>query len=234
MGAVMGRFRLAVACAIAVAAMTPVPAGVPTAAPAETISGEVKVMEGGSGLADASDALVYFLPERASPVRPETREVTTRDRRFLPRVSAVSVGSTVRFPNQDPIRHNVFSVSPGNRFDVGLYGTGPGKSTTFRNRGVVRLFCNVHQAMSAFVLVLDTPYFTQVDASGRFTLSGVPAGRGTLCVWHPRADEWRGAIDVPSSAPVSVTLQATLPAIQRHLNKFGRPYPDRAGDDGYR
>jgi plastocyanin len=234
METVMKRFRLWLVCAILAAVMTPLPGGVPARAAggAETLAGEVRVLEGDSPVADAGDAIVYWIPEgHPAPPRAETREVTTHDRRFAPRVSAVPLGSTVRFPNQDPIRHNVFSVSPGNRFDLGLYGQGPGRSTSFHSPGVVRLFCNVHQSMSAFVLVLDTPYYTQVDAAGHFSLAGLPGGRGTLCVWHPRAATWRGAMELPASAPVTVTLQASLPAIPRHLNKFGQPYPDQAGDE---
>ena len=193
-------------------------------------------MEGATRLADAADAIVYYVPDGGAPAptRASTAEVMTRDRRFVPRVTVVPVGATVKFPNADPIKHNVFSVSPGNRFDVGLYGKGTGKAETMRAPGVVRLFCNVHRSMSAFVLVLDTPYYTQVDGLGHFALDGVPAGKGTLHVWHPRAESWEQRIDVPAHEPIAVKLEATLPPVPKHLNKFGRPYPDRDSDEDYR
>ena len=157
-----------------------------------------------------------------------------QDRRFGPRTIAVPVGSTVRFANADPIRHNVFSVSPGNRFDLGLYGEGPGRAQRFDRPGLARIFCNVHRTMSAFVLVLETPFHTVPDAAGRFTLTGLPEGPGTLHAWHPRAEAWSRSLRVPVADPVAVTLEVTLPVVPPHLDKHGRPYREPADDERYR
>lgn len=205
-------------------------------AAAEELSGQVRLLERGRAGDDAVLAVVSYVPDGGAVQRalPVTVEITTRNRRFQPRLLAVPVGSTVRFPNEDAVRHNVFSVSPGNQFDLGLYGPGSGRSRRLDQAGLVRLFCNVHRDMAAFVLVLDTPFFATTDAAGRFALTGLPSGSGTLQVWHPRAEPVRRPLTVPSAEPLVVTIDVTLPPVPIHLNKRGQPYRDDAGDDGYR
>lgn len=205
-------------------------------APAATLSGTLVLQERGRPAADLAGAMVYFTPEAGvTPApAPVAAEIVMRDRRFNPRTIAVPVGSTVRFGNADPIRHNVFSVSPGNRFDLGLYGEGPGRAQRFDRPGLARIFCNVHRTMSAYVMVLDTPFHGTPDAAGRFTLEGLPEGPGTLHVWHPRADAWSRAVRVPVADAVMVTLEATLPVVPPHLDKHGRPYRETADDERYR
>ncbi|MGH7644761.1 MAG: cupredoxin domain-containing protein [Gemmatimonadales bacterium] len=208
----------------------------PGHAAAATLSGILVLQERGQPATDLAGAMVYFTPEAGvgSPPRPVAAELVMRDRRFSPRTIAVPVGSTVRFGNADPIRHNVFSVSPGNRFDLGLYGEGPGRAQRFERPGLARIFCNVHRTMSAFVLVLETPFHAAPDAAGRFTLDGLPEGPGTLHVWHPRAEAWSRALHLPLSDPVMVTLEATLPLVPPHLDKHGQPYREPADDERYR
>jgi len=203
---------------------------------AATLTGVVQLRERGQAGADLAGALVYFTPDGGvnPPPAPVAAQIMTRDRRFTPRTIAVPVGSTIRFANSDPIRHNVFSVSPGNRFDLGLYGQGPGRVQRFDRPGVVRIFCNVHRTMSAFVLVLETPFHAAPDAQGRFELPGLPEGPGTLHVWHPRAEPWSHALRVPLGEPVTVTLEATLPVVPQHLDKHGQPYREPADDERYR
>jgi plastocyanin len=194
------------------------------------LSGTVQLLEQGKPSAEVAAAIVYFVPEGgARPAAPATAEIMTRNRRFLPRTLVVSPGSTVRFPNDDAITHNVFSVSPGNRFDLGRYGRGGGRSQRLDTPGIVRVFCNVHRDMAAFVLVLETPFVTHPEPDGRFVLE-VPAGAGVLHVWHPRAEAWSGPVRVPAADSIQVSLEATLPAVPGHLDKFGKPYrEDRDG-----
>lgn len=209
--------------------------GSPREARAATVSGTLALAERGEPVADAAAAIVYYVPEGgAKPSSTVEAEIVMRDRRFSPRAVAVPLGSSVRFPNADPIRHNVFSVSPSGRFDLGLYGTGRGKAQRFDQPGLVRVFCNVHRSMSAFVLVLDTPFHTAPEANGRFTLSGLPDGPGTLHVWHPRAEAWSRPLKVPFPDSLRVMLDVTLPAVPPHLDKHGQPYRDTPDDDRYR
>ncbi|MBS0569668.1 MAG: hypothetical protein JSS28_03605, partial [Proteobacteria bacterium] len=116
---------------------------------------------------EAQDAIIYFRPKVPQHLLPTRTSYTMRTLRkqFVPRTLAITVGSTVRFPNGDPILHNAFSGSKDNAFDVGLYGQGEGKAVTFSHVGYVRVYCNVHHSMVGNILVLDTPYFTHPDAS---------------------------------------------------------------------
>lgn len=159
--------------------------------------------------------------------------MATRGKTFEPEVLVVTKGTTVRFPNQDPILHNVFSVSPGNTFDLGFYRRGESKDWTFTAPGLVRVFCNVHYSMTAHILVLDTPFFTRPDATGAFALERLPAGKGTLHVWHERAQAWSQAVVVPRQEPFTIRLELGKKRVVPHLNKVGKPY-EGGGRDDYR
>jgi len=119
--------------------------------------------------------------------KPETKRalVDQREMKFIPRVSAVLVGTTVDFPNNDKVWHNVFSTSEAKKFDLGLYPSGQSRSVTFDKAGVVRILCNVHPSMEAYVVVKSHSYFTVADARGNYTLSDVPLGKYRVEVWHP-------------------------------------------------
>ncbi|HYG64929.1 MAG TPA: hypothetical protein VEL74_20270 [Thermoanaerobaculia bacterium] len=209
------------------------------AARADEIRGRVELLaKGGKGPArgsDVRDVVVYFEPASPQAVKPAAQafEVVTKDKEFQPRVLAIPRGSRVRFPNQDPILHNVFSVSGVNRFDLGLYRRGAGKEKRFDEAGIVRVFCNVHHDMVAYILVLDTPFSASPAADGTFVLTGVPRGPGRLTVWHEQAEIWTTEVRLPQSAPVAARVEVTKPRIPAHLNKTGSSYfrRDRYGKD---
>ncbi len=134
-------------------------------------------------------------------------QLAQKGQAFAPRVLAVAVGTTVDFPNLDPIYHNVFSVSPVKRFDLGKYPRGHSKRVTFGKPGLVQVYCDIHFLMAAFVLVLPHHGFTQPDAAGHFTLPDVPAGRYMLRVWHPDLHELHRSVEVPAEGDVSVELE---------------------------
>ncbi len=112
-------------------------------------------------------------------------QMAQKDTAFVPHVLPVVVGTTVAFPNDDPIFHNVFSASPVHKFDLGLYPQGKSRSTRFDRPGIVQIGCNVHAQMSAYVVVLDEPYFVVPNGRGVYELTGLPLGRYTIKVWHP-------------------------------------------------
>ena len=209
----------------------------PTLACAAEISGHIDLSAEGKPLRpeEAQDAIVYFRPKaalQAVPVTPSQQMSTVR-KQFTPRVLATTVGSEVRFPNQDPILHNAFSTSTNNAFDVGLYGQGDGQVVTFQHAGYVRVYCNVHHSMIGHILVLDTPYFVRPDTSGNFHLTDLPAGDGDLVVWHERATPWHVVLNpAGDSKPVTVPLELSQRRIAQHMNKFGKPY-GRSADGGY-
>ncbi len=117
---------------------------------------------------------------------------------FSPRVLPVTVGSKVEFRNKDDIFHNVFSISRPNDFDAGLFKKGESYAQTFVKPGPVQLLCNIHASMIGYVVVLDTPWYAQADASGAFSIRGVPPGEYQLEAWHEGSS-------TPSKSPLSVT-----------------------------
>jgi plastocyanin len=159
---------------------------------------------------------------------------------FMPHVLAVMAGSSVEFPNFDPIFHNAFSSYSGQVFDVGLYPPGRSRLVTFKREGVVRVFCNIHSTMSAVIVVLKTPYFAVSDASGAFAIRNVPPGEYRLHVYHERSLQQTligveqtvkvtaEGLDVPRLA-ISETGYVQTP----HQNKYGMEYPPAAEDQLY-
>src|SRR5437762_6180762 len=107
-------------------------------------------------------------------------QMVQKEKRFVPHVLAIQVGTSVDFPNVDPIFHNAFSNFSGKPFDVGLYPPGSSRRVRFDREGFVRVFCNIHPTMSAVIAVLKTPYSAVSNKSGRFSITGVPAGEYRL------------------------------------------------------
>lgn len=209
---------------------------VPFAASAATLEGQVTLMLDGKPLRaeEAAEAVVYFRPSVPTAVAPAKQpvEMITLRKQFSPRILPVTVGTEVRFPNQDPILHNAFSTSKDNGFDIGLYGQGEGKAQRFDHAGYVRVYCNVHHSMVGHILVLDTPFFVRPDAQGKFRLKDLPAGKGDLVVWLDRATPWHAELVAGKTEPLAITLELAQKKIPPHMNKFGKPY-GRSGDGGY-
>ena len=151
--------------------------------------------------------LVYL---RGAPFRgtlpATTREVVQEHEAFVPRIVAVTTGSTVSFPNADPIFHNVFSLSGTGSFDLGRYPRGQSRDRVFTKPGLVKVYCHIHSHMSASILVLDHPYFSIPEQDGSFTLSNVPAGTYTIVGWHERIGERARVVQVRPGASASIEL----------------------------
>jgi plastocyanin len=204
-----------------------------SAAPAwaGSIKGTVSVTEkGGRKAADLSETVVYVDGAKAKP-QPAKVVVTMKAKAFVPHVVVVPVGGTVEFPNEDPIFHNVFSVSGENRFDLELYKRPKSGSWTFQHPGVVRVYCNIHPQMSAIVVVRDNPYFTKANPDGSFTIDDVPAGNYVLRAWHERGGEGSVDIVVPAEGQVGAQLALDASSFKRiqHKNKFGKDYSEPEG-----
>ena len=200
--------------------------GSPGLAAEWTLNGKLVLKEKGKDRTQRETrfAVLYFVPDTAVKVEPleEVPAITMARKQFQPRILTVTQGSTVEFPNDDGILHNVFSLSGKNRFDLGLYRRGESKGTTLKHPGIVQIFCNVHHSMVAYVLVLDTPFFTTPDRDGRFSLPGL-LGKGRLVAWHERAEPLTLEV-APSTDPIQVHLDITKPRVPPHRNKFGKPY----------
>ena len=143
----------------------------------------IRVQDGrGAGM---TDAVVYAVPEgRELPLAQKTAVMDQRNRSFVPHVLPVQVGTLVSFPNSDDVRHHVYSFSPARTFQLPLYKGTPAAPLLFDRAGVVTLGCNIHDQMSAFIFVVDTPYFAKT-VNGSATIDGVEAGRYTVHVWYP-------------------------------------------------
>ena len=158
-----------------------------------------------------TDAVVYVtqIPARAESLLagdPSGRVLAQKNQAFSARVLSCVVGTTVDFPNQDPIFHNVFSVSPVKRFDLGKYPRGHSKKVTFKKPGLVQVFCDIHPSMACFILVLPNRAFVRPDEEGAYALPRLPAGKYTVKVWHPDFGELTRTAKVPASGEAMLDL----------------------------
>jgi plastocyanin len=150
---------------------------------------------------DLRRAVVYL--ETAPAAALESREpvrarMDQRNETFLPHVLAIDQGTLVDFPNNDTTYHNVFSLSKTRKFDLGRYARGKSKSVRFERAGVVRIFCDIHSHMSAFVLVFSHPYYAKAEVDGRYRIDNVPPGTYTVSAWHEGEVRETKTVTVPS------------------------------------
>jgi plastocyanin len=159
---------------------------------------------------ETRNVVVYLKDPGARGELPRMRgEIRQRNETFTPHVVAITRGSTVDFPNDDPFFHNVFSLSSAATFDLGRYARGRIQSQTFTRAGLVKVYCHIHSHMSATILVLDQPYFAVPAVDGSFELPNVPAGQHTVVGWHERVGEQSvSAVVVPGHTTV---VDLTLP-----------------------
>jgi len=160
-----------------------------------------------------------------------------KDKKFTPHILAVAAGTYVDFPNDDPIFHNAFSSYSGEIFDLSLYPPGTSRSVQFSRPGIVRVFCNIHSAMSAVIVVLPTSYFATTGRDGTFHIPSVPAGEYQMTVFHERATEAtlsalarRVAVDQTSLALPPIVISEAGFLQMPHNNKYGRGYAPETDD----
>ena len=138
-------------------------------------------------MAERQMSVVYLeTAPRGAFEQTESKRATMdqRNETFVPHVLAITSGTTVEFPNSDRIYHNVFSLSKTRSFDLGRYAVGRSKAVRFDRPGIVRVFCDIHSHMSAFILVFSHPFFSVTDAVGRYRIDDVPPGNYTLVAWN--------------------------------------------------
>jgi plastocyanin len=180
-----------------------------------------------------SGIVISLLPVDKAPVLPPAHAtIRQKDKTFLPHILAITAGTLVDFPNNDPIFHNAFSAYNGQVFDLTLYPPGTSRSVRFIRPGVVRVFCNIHASMSAVIVVLKTPYFAVSQRDGTFAIPDVPPGSYELSVFHERATD--ASLRVVGQHITISDSNLELPAISvsetgylpvPHTNKYGQPYP---------
>jgi plastocyanin len=156
---------------------------------------------------EIQNVIVYLKGAAFQGVLPTARRaVEQRNETFVPRVTVVTRGSVVAFPNDDPYFHNVFSLSRAGTFDLGRYRQGQTREQRFTKPGLIKVFCHIHSHMSASIMVLDHPYFAVPRLDGSFTLPDVPAGKYTIVGWHERVGERSGTIEVQGGRTASIDL----------------------------
>jgi plastocyanin len=158
------------------------------------------------------DAVVLATPvdaKNAQHAKPPADTIDQVDKQFVPYVKPVYVGSKVRFPNSDHIRHQVYSFSPAKKFELPLYGGTDAPPVVFDKPGVVVLGCNIHDWMVGYIYVSETPFFAKTEAAGSATIDDMPPGEYTVRVWHPSMDhgEETTARRVTVSADGSANLE---------------------------
>jgi plastocyanin len=212
---------IAGAIAVVVAATTAVH---PSAAGAGALRGRVEIRraiaptERRPGVSDLGTAAARDLPDRRRAVvylesapggafedrDPDRARMDQRNETFIPGVLAITVGTVVDFPNNDSTYHNVFSLSKAKRFDLGRYAQGRSKSVRFDRPGIVRVFCDIHSHMSAFIIVFSHRYFATTDAEGRYRINNIPSGTYAVVAWHDGADRETRTVTIPDGGSVEL------------------------------
>lgn len=205
-----------------------------------SIDGTVTILGRDGHPKTTHEGVVVFLDEleHAPPLAapPQSHAVIRQvDKQFVPDVLPVLVGTTVEFPNDDTVYHNVFSLSRIKPFDLGLYEQGGSKSVTFDQPGLVKVYCNIHSNMMASILVLANPYFATTDREGRFAIQDAPMGSAKLRTWFSRSREYperslvvtaQGIKDLELGLVEDFRLEVREETLSvTHKNKFGQDYP---------
>jgi plastocyanin len=202
----------------------------PSVADAGSVTGHIRFTGRKPGV--TVPVVVFAEPLDGRRAQPGRFKMTQKDKTFLPRVLAVPIGSTISFPNDDSIFHNVFSLSRPNPFDLGLYRDGDTKERTFTAAATYRVFCNIHPQMSATILVVPTSFITETDNAGNYRLD-LPAGRYRISAWSERSGQ-PAVAEITVGAEPQTAAELTLDESQfvdaRHKNKFGQDYPKSAYD----
>jgi plastocyanin len=169
-------------------------------------------------------AYVYVENVMAPAVKGQHKVIEQAGKKFVPNWAVIQRGTAIAFPNNDNIYHNVFSLSAGNSFDLGLYNSGGDpKSHTFSEAGPVDVYCNIHPQMAASVLVVPNKHFAKVKADGSFEIQGVPSGKRKVVAWAPgsrSSSEWV-EVGAGGTADVNLKLESKSPG---HKNKAGQAY----------
>lgn len=173
-----------------------------------SVTASVSIYQRGTGVELGKDAaedplafersrvVIYLEGHAAAPAKPATLTMQQLNRRFAPDLLVVPVGSTVLFPNMDPIFHNIFSLSKPKSFDLGSYNKGDSRSVSFTKPGIVYVYCHLHPNMEATIVITPNRWYARSDGSGNFRIPNVPPGQYTVVAWHKAAGFSRKTITI--------------------------------------
>ena len=193
------------------------PKRAPEAAATGTVKGKVAVPRG------EPVAYVYIENVTGPAVRDQKVVIEQVGKRFVPTWAVVQRGTAITFPNRDNIYHNVFSLSSGNSFDLGLYSAGEAKTHTFNEPGEVEIYCNIHPQMAASALVVPNKLFAKLKGDGSFEIPNVPVGRRKVVAWAPGSRLTANWVDLNAGEAAQVDFKLE-PKAAGHKNKAGQAY----------
>jgi len=184
------------------------------------LHGAIKI----DGKAASGLGVVMLFPEKGGGKKrtPKARIIEQRDKTFAPHVLAVPVGSTITFPNFDPIYHNVFSLSKTKPFDLGMYKNGETRDVTVDKPGIVRLGCNLHANMSAYIIVVDAPHYVVADANGEFSFKSLAPGKYKVQAWNEASGDPMTSEITIKEGPNEANLDLKAGVVGLSPDKFGQ------------
>lgn len=192
------------------------------------VQGKVTIKRGRRIKKDLSGVVVVLegVPDSEPEPSMIPAVIDQTDKTFRPALTVVPVGSTVDFPNNDRVFHNVFSVSRPVKFDLGLYKSGTSKSVVMDRPGVVDVYCNIHPEMAAKVFVVGTKHYAVTGSDGTFSLDGVPPGTYSLLAWQAKGEAYRGQVQIRPGGSTTFDIELTEKRWPntRHTRKDGTPY----------
>lgn len=147
---------------------------------------------------------------KPSAAPPQTVQIEQRNSRFEPDLVVIPVGSTVEFPNEDPIFHNVFSLSGAQPFDLGYYPRSHSRSVKFNRSGIIQVYCHIHSNMYAAIVVTDSPWYGKPSADGSFSFANVPAGHYRALAWHKVAGLYGTDVDIAENGIAHVKIRVPV------------------------
>ena len=201
-----------------------------------SVSGTVTIQVRGRAMT-AKDVMIALEPIESSLATkrpPKTHLIDMRGKKYRPRYQHVRVHDTVVFKNGDPFRHNVFSLSSPNKFDLGTHGKNAELTHTFEHPGLVKVYCNIHPSMACFVMVSDSDWVYTTESDGRFQIEEIPPGKYKLTAWNIRG-EFNDIVEISADRITSVDIQIDSSRYRKkqHLNKHGKKYPKKVRDEFY-
>jgi plastocyanin len=146
---------------------------------------------------------------------PVSTSINQKGTAFEPDIVVVPVGSSIDFPNSDPIFHNVFSLSKAQPFDLGYYRRGQSRTVKFNRAGVVQVYCHIHSQMYAAIVVTSSPWFAKPASDGTFSFNDLPAGHYRVMSWHKAAGFYHSEVDIPEHGRAEATVRIPIDAEQR-------------------
>lgn len=165
------------------------------------------------------DFVVYIdqpVPGANKPPAKPLQVVIQKDATFRPHVLPVMIGTTVEWPNNDDIYHNVFSMSEAKQFDLGFYRNKELKRVTFDKAGRVDIFCSIHTKMNCIILVLENPFFASSDKNGNYKISDIPAGTYRVRAWHERLPSQVRDVTVPQTGEVVLDFVLSVTGLPKY------------------